>query len=260
MPRKPPSNRFEPSASLRLTHQPKLSSSLVKTRTRNSWSRRPSMPIDLPRRPRVHRRVDVTERPLVRGQLAVRMHRPLAAQQQQLLLRRSRVDVRERARSGRRGPTRRTTGTPTRRACEMHVGEREVRHAALRRPRCGASPAAAGLAGSPSSHSRDAVAVELLAPQQPGERAPGDRRVLVVQVGGQHGGVELVGLVARGRRSTASKPAPKVCSSGSCGDSRSRTRTVSPGAHRVELVPERRLGAGAVGVHRRLVAVRRPGC
>ena len=43
MPRKPPSNRFEPSASLRLTHQPKLSSSLPNTRVRKSWSRRPSM-------------------------------------------------------------------------------------------------------------------------------------------------------------------------------------------------------------------------
>src|SRR6185312_3316051 len=39
MPRKPPSNRFDPAASLRLTHQEKFISSLVNTRTRNCWSR-----------------------------------------------------------------------------------------------------------------------------------------------------------------------------------------------------------------------------
>src|SRR6185503_14933423 len=42
-PRKPPSNRFEPSASWRLTHHVKLTSSLSKIRLRNAVSRAPSM-------------------------------------------------------------------------------------------------------------------------------------------------------------------------------------------------------------------------
>ena len=42
-PRNPPSNRFDPSASSRLTHQVKLTSSLSKIRLRKSRSRPPSM-------------------------------------------------------------------------------------------------------------------------------------------------------------------------------------------------------------------------
>src|SRR5262252_5518605 len=42
-PRKPPSNRLLPSSSSRLTHQVKLTSSLLKTRLRKSRSRPPSM-------------------------------------------------------------------------------------------------------------------------------------------------------------------------------------------------------------------------
>ena len=48
------------------------------------------------RRPGVHGRVDVAEGPLVGGQLAVRVHVPLAAEQDQLRLRELGVDVRER--------------------------------------------------------------------------------------------------------------------------------------------------------------------
>src|SRR5690348_13004566 len=43
IPRKPPSNKLDPSASLRLTHQLKFSSNLVHTRIRNSRSRLPSI-------------------------------------------------------------------------------------------------------------------------------------------------------------------------------------------------------------------------
>ena len=166
MPRKPPSNRFDPSASLRLTHQPKFSSSLPKTRVRKSWSRRPSIAIDLPRRPRVHRRVDVAEGPLVGRQLAVGVHRPLAAQQQQLLLGRGRVDVRQRdAVEGevprreprvlplvghaddvgqRRGAARRRCGPAARRA-RPAAGGRPGRRRAIPRPSSGraACPTAA---------------------------------------------------------------------------------------------------------------------
>ena len=51
---------------------------------------------DAQRGPGVHRRVDVAEGPLVGGQLPVRVHVPLAAQQDQLRLRELGVDVRER--------------------------------------------------------------------------------------------------------------------------------------------------------------------
>ena len=46
--------------------------------------------------PRLHRRVDVVEGPLVRGERAVRMLEPLAAEERQLVLRECRVDVGER--------------------------------------------------------------------------------------------------------------------------------------------------------------------
>ena len=46
--------------------------------------------------PGVHRRVDVAELPLIGGQLPVRVHVPLAAEQEQLGLRELRVDVGER--------------------------------------------------------------------------------------------------------------------------------------------------------------------
>jgi hypothetical protein len=42
-PRKPPSNRLEPLASWRFTHQVKFTSSLSNTRLRKSRSRAPSM-------------------------------------------------------------------------------------------------------------------------------------------------------------------------------------------------------------------------
>ena len=90
-PRKPPWKTFRPSASLRLTHQVKLSSSLWKTRSRNRRSRCPrDAPLDLvdaPGGPRVHRRVHVAERPLVGRELAVGVHVPLAQEEDELLLR-----------------------------------------------------------------------------------------------------------------------------------------------------------------------------
>ena len=95
-PRNPPSKTLLPAASLRLTHQVKLSSSLWKTRSRNVVV---GAAVDLEhpqRRPGVHRRVDVAERPLVGGELPVGVHVPLAAQQDELCLGERRVDVRER--------------------------------------------------------------------------------------------------------------------------------------------------------------------
>ena len=95
-PRKPPSNRLLPWESLRFTHQVKLSSSLWNTRSRKSIVAVAGDLVDPQRRPRVHRRVDVAEGPLVRRQLSVGVHVPLAAQQDQLRLRELRVDVRQR--------------------------------------------------------------------------------------------------------------------------------------------------------------------
>ena len=71
---------------------------------------------DLQRRPRLHRRVDVAEVPLVRRQRAVRVLEPLPADQQQLVLGERRVEVGQGDAVERRGPTPRTTGTPTCRA------------------------------------------------------------------------------------------------------------------------------------------------
>ena len=95
-PRKPPSNRLLPSASSRLTHQVKLTSSLSKTRLRKSRSRPPSIANTSQRRPGLHRRVDVAEVPLVRRQRPVRVLEPLPAQQDQLVLGERRVHVRQR--------------------------------------------------------------------------------------------------------------------------------------------------------------------
>ena len=89
-----------PSASLRFTHQVKLSSSFWNTRSRNARSPTPRLLlvdlVDAPRRPGVHRRIHIAERPLVRGQLPVGVHVPLAQQQHELLLREVGIDERQR--------------------------------------------------------------------------------------------------------------------------------------------------------------------
>ena len=48
--------------------------------------------IDTPRRPGVHRRIDVAECPFIGGQLAIGVHIPVARQQQQLVLGEARID------------------------------------------------------------------------------------------------------------------------------------------------------------------------
>ena len=48
-----------------------------------------------PRRPGMHRRVDVAERPFIGRQRAIRVHEPFMRQQQQLVLGEGRVDQRE---------------------------------------------------------------------------------------------------------------------------------------------------------------------
>ena len=101
-PRKPPWKTLFPSWSLRFTHHVKFRSSLWKTRTRNSRSGFAGALlvdlVDAPRGPRVDGRVHVRELPLVRGELPVRVHVPLAQEEDELALGEVRVHERERDR------------------------------------------------------------------------------------------------------------------------------------------------------------------
>ena len=99
-PRKPPWKTLRPSTSCRFTQPVKFIISLWNTRSRNSKSGAPRKrrihAEHPPRRPGMHRRVDVAEGPLIRRQRPVRMHEPFMRQQQQLLLGKFRIDQRER--------------------------------------------------------------------------------------------------------------------------------------------------------------------
>ena len=100
-PRKPPWKMLRPCASLRLTHQVKLSISLWKTRSRNAQVAAVAalLAVDLehaPGGPGVDRRVDVAEGPFVGRQLAVGVHVPFARKQDQLLLGELGIDQRQR--------------------------------------------------------------------------------------------------------------------------------------------------------------------
>ena len=172
-----PGRRCCPSASLRFTHQVKFSSSLWKTRSRKARSPAPRALlldlVDAQRRPGVHRRVDVAERPLVGGELAVRVHVPLAQQQEQLLLGEVGVDQRERDAVEGEVPRRVPRVLPLVRHRD-DVGVVEVRPVGVAAvPALGR--AARGWSGSPSSQSLDDVVVELL-DQSSAARTPGASR------------------------------------------------------------------------------------
>ena len=99
-PRKPPWNRLRSSGSLRFTHHVKFSSSRWNTRSRKldvaGAADLPLALVEEERRPRMQRRVDVAEVPLVGRDLAVGVQ--VAVLQQQLHLRLGEVDVDERDR------------------------------------------------------------------------------------------------------------------------------------------------------------------
>ena len=102
---------------------------------------------DAQRGPRVHRRVDVAERPLVGRDLAVGVHVPLAQQQQQLVLGEGRVDAGERDAVERQVPGREPGVLP---GSGIEMTSAAVRATSRR---CGRqrSVGGGGLAGSPSS-------------------------------------------------------------------------------------------------------------
>ena len=109
-PRKPPSKMLLPSASLRFTHHVKLMRSFWNAPSRKTRSR-PAVHlrfdlVDADGGPRVHGRVHIAEQPLVGGNLPVRVHVPLAHQQEQLVLGEIRVDHRQGDHMERRVPRR----------------------------------------------------------------------------------------------------------------------------------------------------------
>ena len=146
-----------PSASLRFTHHVKLISSFWKTRSRNARSRAAVHLlldlVDADRRPRVHRRIDVAERPLVGGNLPVRDACTTRASAAGAGPSRSRDRSSRARRSGTPCPTRRTTGTPT---CPASTARRRRRGATSRgcgrclRSSGGGGPA--GIALEPAVH------------------------------------------------------------------------------------------------------------
>ena len=151
----------------------------------------------LERRPGLHRRVHVVERPLVGGERPVRVLEPLAAEQDQLVLRERRVDAGERD------------------AVEGEIPRGEPRVLPLVRHRHDVErvegPPAVVAAGEPGrgrrrlarvavEPARDRVVVELLAPQHPGEGLAQHERLVVRGLGGRQLGVELVGLREPRRR------------------------------------------------------------
>ena len=209
--------------------------------------------VDADRRPRVHRRVDVAERPLVGRDLAVGMHVPLAREQEELLLREVGIDHRERESSGTPCPTPRTTGTPTCRASTARRAADMCHHAWLRpllarfrRRRSG------GIAVEPAL---DHVAVVLLAPQHAGERLALHVAHVVGNVERRDALVERVGLRLPRARTSRRTARPNGCAQRARRRSGAGGRpTVSPGADR-ERVVRRGLGADARRIHRVLLAV-----
>ena len=148
---------------------------------------------DVQRRPGMHRRVRVAERPLVGRQCAVGVLEPLPAHRQQLVLGERRVDVGQR-----HGVEGEVPGSEP--GVLPRVGHREDVLGVDVEPGGVATVATLGrrwrlrrVAVEPALH---VVVVELLAPDHPGERLPGDQARVVVDGGRDHLAVELVGLHA----------------------------------------------------------------
>ena len=164
-----------PSLSLRFSHQPSIITQRLEHRFEelDVAGRRVCSAIelvDLPDRPRHHRWIHRVEVPLERRNGAVGMLRPRQRQEPHLLPWRTPDRWRPSPRPGTPGPTRRTTGTPTCRASAR------CRRSESGAPNRGSSPASLGrrrrlrrVAFQPVMH---VVVVELLRPEQTGERLP----------------------------------------------------------------------------------------
>ena len=225
-PRKPPSKTFDAVLVLAVHPPGEVDEQLVED---------PAQEVDVPaavdrehleRRPRLHGRVDVVERPLVRRHGAVRVLEPLAAEQRQLVLRERRVDVRERD------------------AVERHVPRGEPRVLPLvghRHDVEGVEAPPAGVAALEPRGRRarlgrvavepalDVVVVELLAPQHSGEGLTHHVRLVVGHAGRRQLGVELVGLRAPARDARRRSPTTGRASL-AAGRSRRRSSTRRAGS------------------------------
>ena len=237
----PPRRRSFPRGPSRLTHQVKFSRSFWKTRSRNRAVGDAPDPlldlVDAPRRPGVHRRVHVAERPLVGGDLPVRVHVPLAEEEHELVL--GEVGIHQRQRDRVEGEVPR--GVPRVLPLVRHRDHVVV----VEMPPLGVAPLPAlrrrrGLAGIALEPAPDVVVVPLLRPEQPRQRLAHDAPRVLAEPLRDHGRVELVGLaLARRRRPrrTPGRTAPAAVPS----TSRSR-RTIRPPAGTVEAVVGRDLG------------------
>ena len=174
MPRKPPWKALRPLDVLAVDPPGEVSSILWKISSRNARSPRPvSSPFELvhpPRGPGVDRRIDVAEIPLVGRELAVRVHVPLAAEQDELALGPLEVHPASGHAVKGRVPGREPGVLPL-------VGDRQhvERGEVLPARRSGPAPCSGGGGGLGRitlEPELDAVMVELLRPEQSGERLP----------------------------------------------------------------------------------------
>ncbi len=230
-PRKPPSKTLRPRCPCgRFTHPVKFSINLMKIDSRKLRSARPvvrrSDLVHAVGGPGMHGRIHVAQLPLVGGNLAVRVHVPLAQQQDELVLRELRIDERERDAVESEIPGRVPGVFPL-------VGHREdfaiVEMPPLVIPARPALARRRGLSDVSAEPSLDVVPVVLLAPEQPrdglaedpalvgSERCGGDRPVEFVGFGDPRREDGLVVGEGPDRRARSSY-------------SRRRTVTLSPGA------------------------------
>ena len=202
------------------------------------------------RRPRLDRRVHVAEVPLVGGQLAVRVHVPLAAHEQQLVLRRGGIGVREDDAVEGEVPRRVPGVLPL-------VGHRED-VVVVQMPPVGIAPGLprrrrgrlGRIAVEPAG---DVVVIELLAPDHAGERLAHDRGLVVGRASRAERGVVLVGLArAVGERAIEARA---EVGRGALILPREPQPQLDGGTRRDgQAIPARHLRAPALGVHRRRAA------
>ena len=204
--------------------------------------------VDVPHvqcRPGVHGRVGVAERPLVCRQRTVGVLEPLAAEHQELVLGERRVDVGQGDRVKSHVP-----GGEPRVLPRIRHGQ-DVAGVHVEPPRVAAAPSLrwwrrlGRITVQPALH---VVPVELLPPDHPREGLTGDEPGVVVHVGGDHLGVELVRLTAPRREHLVELGA----------EARRRRRRAQADPHHLRLarchreaVPRRRLRSFASRVHRR---------